>query len=94
MTTIYFDESGNTGRQLGDLDQPIFILGSCDFTQAEYEALLAPLRSRQAPEIQFEQLRKSGRGQDRIVEFLQSPLVSPACSFGPNVFPQATRRGY
>ncbi|WP_460044622.1 DUF3800 domain-containing protein [Pseudomonas sp. S2_H01] len=78
MTTIYFDESGNTGRQLGDLDQPIFILGSCDFTHAECEALLGPLRSRQAPEIHFKRLRKSGRGQDRIVELLQSPLVSPA----------------
>lgn len=77
MTTIYFDESGNTGRQLGDLDQPIFILGSCDLTDEECELLLAPLRSPQAPEIHFKRLRKTPRGQDRIIDFLNSALVSP-----------------
>ena len=77
MTTIYFDESGNTGRQLADLDQPLFILGSCDFSPQECEQLLAPLRSRQAAEIHFKKLRKSGRGQDRIIELFQSDLVTP-----------------
>lgn len=77
MTTIYFDESGNTGRQLADLDQPIFILGSCDFSEDECEALLAPLRSPQAQEVHFKRLRKSPRGQDRIIDLLNSPLVTP-----------------
>ena len=77
MATIYFDESGNTGRQLADLDQPLFILGSCDFSTEECEQLLHPLRSRQAPEIHFKKLRKSPRGQDRIIELFQSDLVTP-----------------
>ncbi|MDQ3595794.1 MAG: DUF3800 domain-containing protein, partial [Pseudomonadota bacterium] len=77
MATIYFDESGNTGRQLADLDQPLFILGSCDFSAEECEQLLHPLRSRQAAEIHFKKLRKSGRGQDRIIELFQSDLVTP-----------------
>jgi hypothetical protein len=77
MATIYFDESGNTGRQLADLDQPLFILGSCDFSAEECEELLRPLRSRQAPEIHFKQLRKSPRGRDRIIELFQSELVTP-----------------
>jgi hypothetical protein len=77
MATIYFDESGNTGRQLADLDQPLFILGSCDFNAEECEQLLGPLRSKQAPEIHFKKLRKSGRGQDRIIELFQSDLVTP-----------------
>ncbi|WP_431035475.1 DUF3800 domain-containing protein [Pseudomonas yamanorum] len=77
MATIYFDESGNTGRQLADLDQPLFILGSCDFSAEECEQLLRPLRSRQAPEIHFKKLRKSGRGQDRIIELFHSDLVTP-----------------
>lgn len=63
MTTIYFDESGNTGRQLADLDQPLFILGSCDFSAEECEQLLRPLRSRQAPEIHFKKLRRLGGGK-------------------------------
>ncbi|EGH30487.1 hypothetical protein PSYJA_16512 [Pseudomonas syringae pv. japonica str. M301072] len=77
MTTIYFDESGNTGRQLADLDQPLFILGSCDFSAEECEQLLRPLRSRQAPEIHFKKLRKTGRGQDRVIELFRSDLVTP-----------------
>ncbi len=77
MATIYFDESGNTGRQLADLDQPLFILGSCDFSAEECEQLLGPLRSKQAPEIHFKKLRKSPRGQDRVIELFQSELVTP-----------------
>jgi hypothetical protein len=80
MTTIYFDESGNTGRQLADLDQPLFILGSCDFNAEECEQLLRPLRSRQALEIHFKKLRKTGRGQDRVIELFRSGLVTPECS--------------
>jgi len=77
MGIVYFDESGNTGRQLADLDQPLFVLGSCDFSTEECELLLAPLRSRQAAEVHFKRLRKSPRGQDRIIELLQSDLVTP-----------------
>lgn len=80
MAIIYFDESGNTGRQLADLDQPLFILGSCDFSAEECEQLLRPLRSRQAPEIHFKKLRKSGRGQDRIIEGLDVLAVRRAIS--------------
>lgn len=76
MTTIYFDESGNTGRQLADLDQPIFVLGSCDFTPEECAELLRPLRSAQAAEVHFKALRKRPRGQDRIIELLRSDLVT------------------
>lgn len=59
------------------VDQALFILGSCDFSAKECEQRLRPLRSRQAPEIHFKKLRKSGRGQDRIIELFQSDLVTP-----------------
>lgn len=76
MRTIFFDESGNTGRQLGDLNQPIFVLGSCDFTPEQCDELLTPLRSRQAAEIHFKKIRKTAKGQDKIIELLSSSLVS------------------
>lgn len=52
MTTIYFDESGNTGRQLADLDQPLFILG-CKQNFCKSRA------NDGKPSIQIVQLRKS-----------------------------------
>ncbi|RBC01328.1 DUF3800 domain-containing protein [Pseudomonas sp. MWU12-2115] len=76
LTKIYFDESGNTGRQLGDLNQPVFILGSCDFTEAECNELLAPLRSRQSAEVHFKRLRRTASGQDKIIALLSSELIS------------------
>ena len=76
MTTIFFDESGNTGRQLADADQPIFVLGSSDFSDEECRQLLEPLRSKQAAEIHFKRLRKTAKGQDRIIELIQSDLIN------------------
>lgn len=59
------------------VDQPLFILGSCDFCAEECDQLLRPLRSRQAPEIHVKKLRRSGRGQNRVIELFQSNLVTP-----------------
>ena len=39
---IFLDESGNTGTNLLDSVQPIFVLGSCDFTEREGKSLLKP----------------------------------------------------
>ena len=30
MHLVYFDESGNSGNNLNDADQPIFVLGAAD----------------------------------------------------------------
>lgn len=75
MITIYFDESGNTGKQIADLDQPFFILGSCDYSETEASQLLKQLGSSQATEAHFKKLRKTKRGQDKIINLLSSSLV-------------------
>lgn len=45
LKTIYIDESGNTGSNLLDKDQPVFATASCDFSLAEAEYLLSHLPS-------------------------------------------------
>ncbi|WP_439845226.1 DUF3800 domain-containing protein [Aeromonas veronii] len=40
IPTIFFDESGNTGSNLLDPDQPVFTLSSCIFSDKESEMLL------------------------------------------------------
>jgi len=77
IADIYFDESGNTGANLLDLSQPIFALGSCDFTERECEKLLVPLLSRGASEIKFVNLKRRASGQNKIIDLLQNKLVTP-----------------
>jgi hypothetical protein len=74
---VYFDEAGNTGAQLLDPEQPVFILASVDFTGVECEQLLAIVRTPQAAEAKFTSLRKSAGGQAKLLKFIQSPLLEP-----------------
>ncbi|MBI5556723.1 MAG: DUF3800 domain-containing protein [Deltaproteobacteria bacterium] len=74
---IYCDESGNTGTNLLDSSQPVFVLGSCDFTESECKKLLAPLVSRNADEIKFVNLKRKASGQDAIVNIFKNRLVTP-----------------
>jgi tRNA pseudouridine-54 N-methylase len=38
---IYFDESGNTGSNLLDKDQPVFTLASCKFSEKRKALLIS-----------------------------------------------------
>lgn len=77
VADIYFDESGNTGTNLLDSTQPIFALGSCDFTEKECQKLLDPLLHRGANEIKFVNLKRRPSGQEKIINLLQNSLVTP-----------------
>lgn len=77
VADIYFDESGNTGTNLLDSTQPIFALGSCDFTEKECQKLLDPLLNRGANEIKFVNLKRRTSGQEKIINLLQNSLVTP-----------------
>jgi len=73
---IYFDEAGNTGAALLDLDQPTFTLASCNYQIDEAESLLVCVASRQSPEIKFKSLKKSLAGQNKLIKFFnQSELL-------------------
>lgn len=74
---IFFDESGNTGTNLLDSVQPVFALGSCDFTEREGKSLIKPLMSMQSTEIKFVNLKRRTSGQDAIINLLKHRLVTP-----------------
>lgn len=75
---VHFDEAGNTGAALLDPNQPVFVLASADFTRDEAEDLLDLVRTPQTHEVKFTSLKKSDAGKRRLLEFLASPLLTPA----------------
>lgn len=77
IPNIYFDESGNTGSNLLDNDQPVFTLASCDFSQKDGERLLQLVGSRAESELHFKRLKRNKAGQDGIVRMLSDPAVNP-----------------
>lgn len=78
MTTpiIFFDESHNTGAHLLDTNQPIFTLASVNFNQDECLELLQLVSSHQASEAKFANLQNSQSGRKKILNFLDSSLLS------------------
>jgi hypothetical protein len=73
MSIIYCDESGNSGEELFDKDQPFFVLASNDFGRAEALTLLEHLRSHQSGEPKFKTLKKTVDGVRRLTQ-LTLPL--------------------
>jgi hypothetical protein len=53
IATIYLDESGNTGHNIVDANQPIFTLAGCKYSNSEAENLLALTCSRSPLEAHF-----------------------------------------
>lgn len=73
---IFFDESGNTGQDLLNPDDPIFVLASCSFSLTQEEELFRHFRRFQGGELKFSKLRKYPSGQRSILEFLTDPILS------------------
>lgn len=72
---IYFDESGNTGSNLLDNDQPIFTLASCQYSDQEAKDLVDLIGSNATHEIHFKRLKRRKAGQDGIVRLMSSKLI-------------------
>lgn len=70
----YFDESGNTGVQLLDAQQPVFALAavSCDPTVAN--ELIGPVKGA-AQELKYSRVRSRPRGQQALLKAMSSPLL-------------------
>ncbi|PKH69495.1 hypothetical protein CXF61_00050 [Psychrobacter sp. 4Dc] len=79
IPTIYFDESGNTGSNLIDLDQPVFTLASCTFSKEISEQLLELIDSNSTQEVHFKNLRRRKSGQDAIIRLMSSKLLDVKC---------------
>lgn len=71
---VYFDESGNTGQNLLDDNQPIYILASNNLTDLEVQEILSPLTSN-GIELHFKQIKKYHKYQQQLVEVLNHKLI-------------------
>ena len=76
MKRVFFDESGNTGQNLLDAVDPVFVLSSCRFEAAEEAALLQRFAGRQGPEVKFSRLRKREAGRRMILDFVEAGEVN------------------
>lgn len=71
--TIYIDESGNTGQDMLNADQKVFVLASVSFSEQELELLKNIFGSTE--EMHFKKLKKSIDGRRKILEFINHHLI-------------------
>jgi len=76
IPTLFLDESGNTGSNLLDPDQPVFTLSSCIFSEKEAETLLSLVDSNSPHEAHFKNLKRRKSGQDGIIRLMSSKLLN------------------
>lgn len=74
---VFCDEHGNTGENLLDPDQPMFVLASNDFEHQEALNLLDILAGQGGQEVKFKTLCKSAAGRQRVARFLFDTRVAP-----------------
>lgn len=72
MLEIAFDESGNTGADLLNKQQPVFVLASADYTREEARDIIVCAYTHQSREAKFSSLKKSNAGVRRITEVITS----------------------
>lgn len=73
---LFLDESGHTGHNLTDLDQPIFTLAGTVHSTVEAEKLLKLLNCRSPIEVHFKKLKKTKSGREGIAKLVNSPLIN------------------
>ncbi len=77
MTSVYIDESGNSGANLLDKEQPVFALASNNFSLDQSKELLSLLKSSQGNgEIKFSSLKSSNASRKRLINFFNSGLIT------------------
>ncbi|WP_419489308.1 DUF3800 domain-containing protein [Chryseobacterium bernardetii] len=74
MNKIYFDEAGNTGADLLNKDQNVFVLCSNNYTREEAYELIKLFKNRE--ELHFVKLKNSEAGRKSVINFLNHPLIS------------------
>lgn len=73
---IYIDESGNTGSNLLDLDQPVFVLSSISLSDKNASELLKIIDCKSTSEVHFINLIRKKSGQDSVINLLKNPLIN------------------
>lgn len=70
---IYFDESGNTGQDMLNKDQRVFVLASVNYTIEEQKEIKKIFDI--DGELHFKKLKNSGVGRQKILSFLNSKWI-------------------
>jgi hypothetical protein len=79
LPLVWFDESGNTGDDLLNEDQPVFALASVALSESDAKAVLAPVRAASsAVELKFSKLCRRRRSLAAVLEMLGSPKLTPS----------------
>lgn len=73
---LFYDESGNTGVDLLNVDQPIFSLASTSLCSDIAKELMASLLRPGQSEVKYSKLKSSKQGQSALIEFFKSPHLS------------------
>ena len=66
IVELFLDESGYTGPDLINRDQPFFTLASTNVGEADARSLLSSCFGVREGEVKFANLAKSGRGRAQI----------------------------
>jgi hypothetical protein len=74
---VYVDESGNSGQNLLDARQPVFILAAVHLEEVDARELASVLAG-DAEEGHYTRLRKQPSGQQRILRVLADERLGPA----------------
>ena len=69
---IYFDEAGNSGQNLLDKEQPVYVLVSHNFSKNEAEDILQPIIT-ESEEIHFNKIKKYPKYQKPLEYILNNP---------------------
>jgi uncharacterized protein DUF3800 len=78
---IFFDESGNTGQDLLNADQPIFTMASVSLSRQQAIELMSGSGPYRGKEIRFKRLRTSKAGRAWVLEVLRSHVLSDQTAF-------------
>jgi hypothetical protein len=74
MNRIYLDEAGNTGHDLLNVDQPVFVLAANIFTDEEALELLKILDFK-GVEAKFSNLKRTKKGRTKILKFIEQVIL-------------------
>ncbi len=73
MKTIFFDESGNTGPDLLNKEQPVYVLCSSDLSDEDSKNLLNKYFDT-SKEVHFKELKRDETDQKKIISFFKENL--------------------
>lgn len=72
---LYFDEAGNSGQNLLDKEQPVYVLVSHNFSEEEARDILSPINT-MADEIHFKGMRKYPKYQKPLADVLNDQRIN------------------